>query len=62
MITQDGWIQGVPQNMIVGKQFRMSSSIISCLIPKTIIKLIYRSHIIINFKVKYILKKDFLIK
>ena len=35
-----GYIQGVPRNMTVGEQFKMSSSIIilSCLIPNRIIK------------------------
>ena len=40
----------------------MSSSIIlfDCLIPKTIIEILYRSHVIVKLILKYIWSKDFL--
>ena len=44
-------MQGVPRNMTVGKQFRMSSSIICevVILPKTIMKIFYTSHFIVKF-------------
>ena len=41
-------VQGVQQNMTVGKEFRMLSCLLSCLIPKTITKLLHRSHILMK--------------
>ena len=43
-IIQYDKLQGVPRNMTVGK-YIFFHKLLSCLIPKTKIKILYRSHI-----------------